>query len=142
LRGRPALPPGGLMEVSLDDTAAFQRLPFSESIERTLVITEEVVLKVREPGHEARTFRVPPRGAVDVGRDSKRNTLSFHDPTMSVQHFRLALDDGEVFLVDLGSTNGVLRNERPVASARLEPGDRFRAGMIEFELILHRASVS
>jgi hypothetical protein len=142
LRGRPAVPPGGLLEISLDDTAAFQRLPFSESIERTLVITEEVVLKVREPGHDARTFRVPPGRAIDVGRDSKRNTLAFHDPTMSVQHLRLALDEGEAFLLDLGSTNGVLHNGRRVHSTRIEPGDRFRAGMIEFELVLHRASAS
>jgi pSer/pThr/pTyr-binding forkhead associated (FHA) protein len=85
---------------------------------------------------------VPPGRAIDVGRDSKRNTLAFHDPTMSVQHLRLALDEGEAFLLDLGSTNGVLHNGRRVHSTRIEPGDRFRAGMIEFELVLHRASAS
>jgi pSer/pThr/pTyr-binding forkhead associated (FHA) protein len=100
------------------------------------------VLKVREPGQEARTFRVPPGRAVDVGRDAKRNTLSFHDPTMSVQHLRLVVDEGEAFLLDLGSTNGVLHEGRRVESARLEPGDRFRAGMIDFELVLHRASAA
>lgn len=142
LRGRPQVAPGGLLEVSLDDTAAFRRLPFSESIERTLVLTEEVVLSVREPGREARYFRIPPDRAIDVGRDSKRNTLAFQDPTMSVQHLRLVLEGGEIYLLDLGSTNGVVYRERRVDSARLHPGDRFRAGMIEFELHVHHASVA
>jgi hypothetical protein len=142
LRGRPPLPPGGLMEVSLDDTAAFQRLPFAESIERTLVLAEEVVLTAREPGRGARSFRIPPGRAIDIGREPKRNTLAFPDPTMSVVHLRLALEDGEVHLLDLGSTNGVLVHERRVLSARLRPGEKFRAGMIEFELNLHRASLA
>jgi hypothetical protein len=142
LRGRSPIPAGGLLEVSLDDTAAFQRLPFSESIERTLVLTEEVVLTVREPGQERRTFRIPPGRAIDIGRDTKRNTLGFHDPTMSMHHLRLALEEGEILLVDQGSTNGVLFQGRRVESTRLHPGDHFRAGMIEFELNLHRASVT
>jgi hypothetical protein len=141
LRARPQLPAGALIEVSLDDTAAFQSLPLSESIERTLVLTEEVVLTVREPGQERRSYRIPPGRAIDIGRDAQRNTLAFHDPTMSMQHFRLVLEGGEVFLVDLSSTNGVLLQGRRVASARLQPGDRFRAGMIEFGLNLHRASM-
>jgi len=142
LRARPAVPPAGLPEISLDDTATFQSLPFSETIERTLVLTEEVVLTVREPGQERRSYGIPAGRAIDVGRDAKHNSLAFQDPTMSMRHFRLALDEGEIFLVDLGSTNGVLFKERVVDSAQLWPGDRFRAGMIEFEIGLHRASVS
>ncbi|MEO8197823.1 MAG: FHA domain-containing protein [Thermoanaerobaculia bacterium] len=139
-RLRPAVRPQGLMEISLDETAAFQRLPFSESIERTLVLTAEVVLTVREPGREPRSYRLPPDRAVDIGRDATLNTLAFQDPTMSTQHLRVVLDNDEVYLVDLGSTNGVLVGERRVDAVQLHPGDRFRAGMIEFELGLHHAS--
>lgn len=141
VRLRPAVRPQGLMEISLDETAEFQRLPFAESIERTLVLTAEVVLTVREPGREARSFRLPPDRAVDIGRDAAANTLAFQDPTMSTQHLRVVLDDEEIYLVDLGSTNGVLVGERRVDAVRLHPGDRFRAGMIEFELGLHHASM-
>lgn len=140
VRLRPAVRPQGLMEISLDETAEFQRLPFSESIERTLVLTAEVVLTVREPGREPRSYRLPPDRAVDIGRDATLNTLAFQDPTMSTQHLRVVLDSDEVYLVDLGSTNGVLVGERRVDAVRLHPGDRFRAGMIEFELGLHHAS--
>ncbi|MDQ1348428.1 MAG: hypothetical protein QG573_1802 [Acidobacteriota bacterium] len=141
VRLRPSVRPQGLMEISLDETAAFQRLPFSESIERTLVLTAEIVLTVREPGREPRSFRLPPDRAVDIGRDATLNTLAFHDPTMSTQHLRVVLDDDEVYLVDLGSTNGVLVGERRVDAVHLHPGDRFRAGMIDFEIGLHHASM-
>jgi hypothetical protein len=141
VRLRPAVRPQGLMEVSLDETAEFQRLPFSDSIERTLVLTAEVVLTVREPGREPRSYRLPPDRAVDIGRDPTLNTLAFQDPTMSTQHLRVVLDNDEVYLVDLGSTNGVLVGERRVDAVHLHPGDRFRAGMIEFELGLHHASM-
>lgn len=140
VRLRPSIRPQGLMEISLDETAEFQRLPFSESIERTLVLTAEVVLTVREPGREPRSYRLPPDRAVDIGRDATQNTLSFQDPTMSTQHLRVVLDDDELYLVDLGSTNGVLVGERRVDAVHLHPGDRFRAGMIEFEIGLHHAS--
>ena len=141
VRLRPAVRPQGLMEISLDETAEFQRLPFSESIERTLVLTAEVVLTVREPGRTPRSFRLPPDRAVDVGRDATLNTLAFQDPTMSTQHLRVVLDNDEVYLVDLGSTNGVLVGDRRVDAVHLHPGDRFRAGMIEFEIGLHHASM-
>ncbi len=141
VRLRPSVRPLGLMEVSLDETAEFQRLPFAESIERTLVLTAEVVLTVREPGREPRSFRLPPDRAVDIGRDATLNTLAFQDPTMSTQHLRVVLDDEEVYLVDLGSTNGVLVGERRIDAVHLHPGDRFRAGMIEFEIGLHHASM-
>ncbi|MBP9145844.1 MAG: FHA domain-containing protein [Thermoanaerobaculia bacterium] len=140
VRLRPVVRPHGLFEVSLDETAEFQRLPFSDSIERTLVLTAEVILTVREPGKEPRSYRLPPDRAVDIGRDATSNTLAFPDPTMSTQHLRVALDDDEVYLVDLGSTNGVLVGERRVDAVQLHPGDRFRAGMIEFEIGLHHAS--
>lgn len=139
LQGRPQVPPGGLSEAPPADAAAMQGLPFSEAIERTLVLTEEVVLTVREAGRPARDYRLPLGRAVDIGRDAQRNTLAFHDATMSSRHLRLALEDGAVLVADLGSTNGVLVQERRVASARLLPGDRFRAGMVEFEIGLRRA---
>jgi hypothetical protein len=141
VRLRPVVRPQGLLEISLDETAEFQRLPFSDSIERTLVLTAEVVLTVREPGREPRSYRLPPDRAVDIGRDATMNTLAFQDPTMSTQHLRVVLDNDEVYLVDLGSTNGVLVGERRVDAVHLHPGDRFRAGMIEFEIGLHHASM-
>jgi len=142
VRGLLPVAAGGLMPVSLDASDALRNLPTGESIEHTVVLTEEVVLTVRAPGKEETSYRLPPGRAIDIGRDAKRNTLAFPDPTLSNQHLRLVLADEEVLLVDLGSTNGVMVQERRVASARLYPGDHFRAGMIEFGLNLRRAGVA
>jgi hypothetical protein len=142
LRGRPVVPSGGLFEVSFDDTAAFQSLPRLDPFERTLVLTEETVLSVREHGHETRSFRLAPQHAVSIGRDAQRNTLSFQDPTLSSQHFRVVLADGVAYLIDLESTNGVYLREERVRSARLHPGDRFRAGLLEFELQVRQQSLT
>lgn len=141
LRAKPVAKPGQLLEISLDDTASFAALPRLDPFERTLVLTEETVLTVREHGHEARAFRLPTRQAVSVGRDSQRNTLAFQDPTLSSQHFRVVLDEeGAAYLIDLDSTNGVYLREERVSSARLRPGDRFRAGLLEFELQVRQQS--
>ncbi len=141
LRSRVAAPPGQILQLSLDDTASFQRLPFSESAEKTLVLTEEMVLTVREPGREPRSYRLPPDRAISIGRDSQRNTLAFPDPTLSGQHFRIALDEGVAYLIDLDSTNGVFLNETRVRAARIRPGDRLRAGMLELELQVRQESL-
>ncbi len=61
---------------------------------------------------------------------------------MSSQHFRVVLDEGVAYLVDLGSTNGVYLREERVRSARLRPGDRFRAGLLEFELTVRQQSLT
>ena len=142
LRARAVAPPGQILEIPLDTAAAFERLPFSEAAEKTLVLTEEMVLTVREPGHEPRSYRLPPDRAISLGRDSQRNTLAFQDPTLSSQHLRVVLDDGVAFLLDLGSTNGVFLNEARVQTARLQPGDRMRAGMLELELQVRQQSLT
>ncbi len=142
LLAKPVVRPGALFEISFDETAEFASLPRLDPFERTLVLTEEIVLTVREHGHEARRFRMPPGQAVSIGRDSQRNTLAFQDPTLSSQHFRVVLDDGAAYLVDLGSTNGVYLREERVRSARLRPGDRFRAGLLEFELAVRQQSLT
>ena len=139
---RPAVGPGQLFEISFDETAAFESLPRLDAFERTLVLTEENVLTVREHGHEARRFRLPPQQGVSVGRDAQRNTLAFQDPTLSAQHFRVVMDEGMAYLVDIGSTNGVYLREERVRSARLRPGDRFRAGLLEFELQVRQQSMT
>jgi len=61
--------------------------------------------------------------------------LQFADDTMSKEHAAFeALPDG--FRVrDLGSTNGVLRNDEPVLAAELEHGDRIRIGEHVFQYI-------
>jgi hypothetical protein len=142
LRARAVVPPGQLLEISLDDTASFSRIPFSEAIEKTFVLAEETVLVVREPGRDPRTLRLPPERAISVGRDRQQNTLAFADPTLSSQHFRVAPQDGIWYLLDQNSTNGLFVGGERVHLARLRPGEPFRAGQLEFELQIHQQSLN
>ncbi len=142
LRARAAVAPGQLVEISLDDTNTFSRIPFSEAIEKTFVIAEETVLLVREPGREPRTLRLPADQAVSIGRDRQRNTLAFADPTLSSLHCRVAPHEGLWYLLDQNSTNGVFLGGERVHMARLKPGEPFRAGQLEFELQVHQQSLT
>lgn len=78
---------------------------------------------------EGSRFRVPP-GGVDLGRGSDAGGIEIADPRVSRRHARFVLQNGELAVVDLGSTNGtvILRGgERfPVESEpiQLVEGDR------------------
>jgi hypothetical protein len=62
-----------------------------------------------------------------VGR-SQRCDYVLADPNVSRRHFELQLRDGEWYLVDLESTNGVTVNGKRVSSSRLTPGDEIVVG--------------
>ena len=141
VRGAPTASLNDLAEVSLDDTLGFLDLPIEEAIERTLVLAEEAVLIVFEPGCDPRTYRLPTERAVSIGR-SVRCSLPFPDPTLSAEHFRLAYVEGGYVVVDQHSTNGLFLNGTRTGYARLRPGDRLRAGQEEFELRVRQRSVS
>src|SRR4051812_22273277 len=53
-----------------------------------------------------------------IGRSSKCNVVIPHDG-VSRQHCQLDVENGEVFVTDLGSTNGVL-----IDGTRIEPNKR------------------
>ncbi|MCX6966693.1 MAG: FHA domain-containing protein [Verrucomicrobia bacterium] len=67
---------------------------------------------------------------VSVGRTDD-NVIHINDPSVSVHHAELALSGGEYVLRDLGSTNGIRVNGKPVNDAKLCPGDRVRFGSVE-----------
>jgi hypothetical protein len=62
-----------------------------------------------------------------VGR-SQRCDYVLEDPNVSRRHFELELRDGDWYLVDLESTNGVRVNGRRVARSQLSPGDEIVVG--------------
>jgi hypothetical protein len=61
-----------------------------------------------------------------VGREDASITID--DPTLSGRHFAIEEQGHEFFLRDLESTNGTFLNGHAVRSAKLESGDRIRAG--------------
>ncbi len=62
-----------------------------------------------------------------IGRDPESDIVLF-DAQASWHHARLELRQGEVFAVDLGSTNGTLLNGVRIDRSRVGPGDKLILG--------------
>ena len=60
--------------------------------------------------------------------------LSVADPTISRRHAELVVDEDQVTLRDLGSSNGTFVNGRKVAAATLEVDDLIAFGKVAFRL--------
>jgi hypothetical protein len=59
--------------------------------------------------------------------------VEIQDPGASRRHAEIRRDGTDFVVVDLGSTNGTLVNDRPVAEATLEDGDRITIGRTVLE---------
>jgi predicted component of type VI protein secretion system len=75
---------------------------------------------------DGRSFVIDRPSAV-IGR-SKRCDFVVDDANVSRRHCELSLKDGDWFIADLQSTNGVAVNGRSVSSTRLAPGDEITLG--------------
>ena len=77
-----------------------------------------------------------PRGEFVFGRGPECH-IRPNSELISRQHCLLRITDDEVFLRDLGSTNGTLVNgTRVVGERKLEAGDRLELGPFVLELVL------
>lgn len=61
-----------------------------------------------------------------IGRGKKGTDLTIKDPNVSRQHAMIEYSEGRHFLVDLGSTNGVLVDGERVQRRVIDDGDEFR----------------
>jgi hypothetical protein len=65
------------------------------------------------------------------------NTLQIPDSYVSSNHAELVFDQGDWWLIDLGSTNGSFVNDVPVrARTRLNPGDIVQIGRVKFRAMI------
>lgn len=86
-------------------------------------------------------------GEVRIGRDAKRNNLSYPVGTkgVSAQHCVLTLRGGHVYIRDLNSSFGTFHNDaklQPMVETALKPGDTFGVGSTKekFEIVVKQAS--
>jgi pSer/pThr/pTyr-binding forkhead associated (FHA) protein len=70
----------------------------------------------------------PLRDAVTVIGRANESDLRLEDPGVSRRHAEIRVSGSESEIVDLGSTNGIRVNGKPVPSARLLDGDRIDLG--------------
>jgi len=60
-----------------------------------------------------------------IGRGSKASDLAIKDANISRKHAAVIYHNGAYYLKDLGSTNGIEYNGKPVDSKRIDEGDVF-----------------
>jgi len=67
---------------------------------------------------------------ISVGRTDE-SAIPINDASVSTHHAEFVLSGGEYVLRDMGSTNGIRVNGKPVNETKLCPGDRIRFGSVE-----------
>ena len=89
------------------------------------------ILRTLNDGEPEKTFRILPGGVRTLGRAIGAD-FSVDGALVSRVHCRLvALQDGELEVLDLDSTNGTFVNGKRVQAAKLESGDRLQIGRVE-----------
>ncbi len=93
-----------------------------------------LALEFLEP-EDRRGERVDITLAAVIGR-SPDCDVSLADTYLSSRHARVAVDEGELTLEDLGSTNGTYVNEEMITGrVHLERGDVVQVGGVLFEVV-------
>jgi hypothetical protein len=83
---------------------------------------------------ELKGTRTPAREGLIIGR--KQGLLTIRDSKLSGKHAQIETRaEGELWLVDLGSQNGIKVGETKVRELRLEPGVGFILGRTPFQVI-------
>lgn len=72
-------------------------------------------------------FPLPETGEIVVGRSSELDMVLVED-MVSRRHAKITVTGGQIFLQDLGSTNGSFVNGEKIKRARLNEGDRILIG--------------
>ncbi len=72
-------------------------------------------------------------GSNSIGR-SNANDFQLDDPSVSGCHCRIVVDNANIVIKDLGSTNGTFVNHAPVREAALRIGQTIRLGNLEMIL--------
>lgn len=128
-----AAPPAKPMadeELALDPSV-FDKAPLEERLEKTLALSEQIILVVRSPRGPQRSYAINPEHVVAVGRAAKVNSIALDDPSVSAQHFKIVPKGEDFYVVDLDSSNGTFVNGERVRVHKLHNGDTIMAGQVE-----------
>ena len=67
-----------------------------------------------------------------IGRGKKATDLTIKDPNVSRTHAMVECVEGQYFIVDMGSTNGILYKGQRVQRMPISAGDTFR--IVKYDL--------
>src|SRR5437764_79985 len=105
----------------MNDTA--QKAPTTGSGPRTRTF----VLRFISGKYQGGEFPIVPEKQIIVGRSSDLDMVLVED-MVSRKHARIAMQADQIWIEDLGSTNGTFVNGEKIKRARLKEGDRVLIG--------------
>lgn len=79
-------------------------------------------------------FPLPAEGEIVIGRSSELDMVLVED-MVSRRHAKITVTGGQIFIQDLGSTNGSFVNGEKIKRARLNEGDRILVGTSIIKLV-------
>ena len=97
------------------------------------------LLQLAGPG-QPRRIRVLPLAEVTLGRDEDCEIILDDEP-VSHMHAKVAYQDYQPELLDLGSTNGTFLNNKKIHRAFLKQGDQIQVGASIFEVLIGKENV-
>jgi pSer/pThr/pTyr-binding forkhead associated (FHA) protein len=114
--------------------AALQARPIDYQKRTRQRRTSSLALEFVEPTDRTGE-RIDVNSAMTIGRSAECD-LSLSDSFLSSRHARLANDEGDLTIEDLGSTNGTYVNQELVdGRVHLERGDIVQVGGVLFEVV-------
>src|SRR5215831_8612564 len=92
------------------------------------------VLRFISGKYQGGEFPIVPEKQIVVGRSSDLDMVLVED-MVSRKHARIAMQQDQIWIEDLGSTNGTFVNGEKIKRARLKEGDRVLIGTSILKLI-------
>lgn len=86
-------------------------------------------------------FPLPEDGEIVIGRSSELEMVLVED-MVSRRHAKISVESGDIFLEDLGSTNGSFVNGEKITRTRLAEGDRILIGTSIIKVVASDGSAS
>ena len=114
-------------------------------VERGELVIEDLALPLAlrfiSGKYQGGEFPVPESGEIVIGRSSELDMVLVED-MVSRRHAKISVEGGDIFLEDLGSTNGSFVNGEKITRTKLAEGDRILIGTSIIKVVTSDGSAS
>jgi hypothetical protein len=104
-------------------------------------LTLPLALRFISGKYQGGEFPLPDDGEIVIGRSSELDMVLVED-MVSRRHAKISIEAGDIFLEDLGSTNGSFVNGEKVTRTKLAEGDRILIGTSIIKVVASDGSSS
>jgi hypothetical protein len=104
-------------------------------------LTLPLALRFISGKYQGGEFPLPDDGEVVIGRSSELDMVLVED-MVSRRHAKISVENGNIFLEDLGSTNGSFVNGEKISRTKLAEGDRILIGTSIIKVVASDGSAS